>query len=188
MRRYETVWVVNGDLPDEEVKATTDKFTKIITSQGGTLVNIEEWGRRKLAYKIAGTLRGYYLLADFAGLPDTVKELERNFRIDDRVIRYLTVKKADQVDVAALEAEMAAKAQEAARAAAAAEAAAAKAAEAEAAKAEAAAAEAAEREASEAPSPAAASSEAEAAATPATETAETEPAAAEPAAAPEKEG
>jgi len=111
MRRYESVWVVNGDLPDEEVKATIDKFTKIIASHGGKLVSLAEWGRRKLAYKIQGTLRGYYVIADFAGQPATVKELERNYRIDDRIIRYLTVKKADRVDLAALEAEAAAKAQ-----------------------------------------------------------------------------
>jgi small subunit ribosomal protein S6 len=167
MRRYETVWVVNGDLPDEEVKATLDKFSKIITGQGGTLVNVEEWGRRKLAYKIAGTLRGYYFLADFAGQPGAVKELERNFRIDDRVIRYLTMKKADRVDPAALEAEIAAKAQEAARVAV---------------DAESAPGEAAEGEASSTPAPAAEASETEAAA-PAPE-----PTEAEPAAAPEKEG
>lgn len=119
MRRYETVWVVNGDLPDEDVKATIDKFTKIITNQGGTLVGVEEWGRRKLAYKIQGTFRGCYLMADFAALPPVVKELERNFRIDDRVIRYLTMMKSDQVDLVALETEIAAKAQQAARAAAA---------------------------------------------------------------------
>jgi small subunit ribosomal protein S6 len=107
MRRYETVWVVNGDLPDEEVKSTIDKFTTIITNQGGTLINLEEWGRRKLAYKIAGTLRGFYLIADFVGQPATVKELERNYRIDDRVIRYLTFKKADEVDMEAVQAEIA---------------------------------------------------------------------------------
>lgn len=133
MRRYETVWVVNGDLPDEDVKATIDKFTKVITGQGGTLVSVEEWGRRKLAYKIDGVLRGSYVIADFAGLPATVKELERNYRIDDRVIRYLTIKKSDKVDLAALEAEIAAKAQEAARIRAEAEKAAAAAASAEAA-------------------------------------------------------
>ncbi|MDI6854917.1 MAG: 30S ribosomal protein S6 [Deltaproteobacteria bacterium] len=107
MRRYETVWVVNGDLPDEEVKSTIDKFTGIIASQGGTLINLEEWGRKKLAYKIGNTLWGYYLIADFAGQPDTVKELERNYRIDDRIIRYLTFKKADQVKMEAVEAEIA---------------------------------------------------------------------------------
>jgi small subunit ribosomal protein S6 len=107
MRRYETVWVVNGDLPDEEVKSTIDKFTTIITNQGGTLINLEEWGRKKLAYKIGATWRGCYLKADFVGQPATVKELERNYRIDDRVIRYLTFKKTDEVDMEAVQAEIA---------------------------------------------------------------------------------
>jgi len=116
MRHYESVWVVHGELPDEEVKSTIDKFSKIITSQGGVLFRLEEWGRRKLAYKIGNTMRGYYILADFAGTPATVKELERNYRIDDRVIRYLTIKKADKVDVAARQAEARARAEAAAAA------------------------------------------------------------------------
>jgi small subunit ribosomal protein S6 len=111
MRRYESVWVVHGDLPDEEVKSTIDKFTRIISAAGGMLVGLDDWGRRKLAYKVKGTVRGYYLLADFAGTPATVKELERNYRIDDRIIRYHTVKKSDHVDLEALQAEIAARAQ-----------------------------------------------------------------------------
>ncbi len=114
MRRYESVWVVHGDLPDEEVKSAIDKFSRIITAAGGTLVGLDDWGRRKLAYKVKGTLRGYYLLADFAGTPATVKELERNYRIDDRIIRYHTVKKSDKVNLEALQAEIAARAQAAA--------------------------------------------------------------------------
>jgi small subunit ribosomal protein S6 len=110
MRRYESVWVVNGDLPDEEVKAAIDKFSRIITSQGGTLVGVDEWGRRKLSYKIQNTVRGYYVLADFAGTPETINELERNYRIDDRIIRYLTTKKSDKVTPEALQAEIAARA------------------------------------------------------------------------------
>ena len=114
MRRYESIWVVNGDLPDEEVKSAIDKFSKIISSQGGTVVGLDEWGRRKLSYKIQGTIRGYYVLADFAGTSETVKELERNYRIDDRIIRFLTTKKSDKVNLEALQAEIAAKAKAAA--------------------------------------------------------------------------
>jgi len=114
MRRYESVWVVNGDLPDEDVKAAIDKFTRIIAAQGGMLVGVDEWGRKKLAYKIKSASRGYYVLADFAGTPETVKELERNFRIDDRIVRFLTSKKSDQVNLEALQAEIEAKAQKAA--------------------------------------------------------------------------
>jgi small subunit ribosomal protein S6 len=118
MRRYESVWVVNGDLADEEVKATIDKFSRILTANEGTLVGMEEWGRKKLAFKIKGSPRGYYVLVDYAGTPATVKELERNYRIDDRIIRYLTSKKSDKVNLEALQAEIAAKAKAAAAAAA----------------------------------------------------------------------
>jgi small subunit ribosomal protein S6 len=114
MRRYESVWVVNGDLPDEEIQATIDKFSRIISSHGGTLVGLEEWGRKKLAYKILNTARGYYILVDYAGTPATVKELERNYRIDDRIIRFLTTKKSDNVNLEALQAEIDAKAKAAA--------------------------------------------------------------------------
>ena len=117
MRRYESVWVVNGDLADEEVKATIDKFSRILTANEGTLVGMEEWGRKKLAFKIKGSARGYYVLVDYAGTPATVKELERNYRIDDRIIRYLTSKKSDKVNLEALQAEIAAKAEAAAAAA-----------------------------------------------------------------------
>lgn len=108
MRRYESVWVVNGDLPDEEIKGTIDKFSRIISTQGGTLVRLEEWGRKKLAYRIQGVTRGYYVVVDYAGTPATVKELERNYRIDDRLIRSHTTKKSDKVNLEALEAEIAA--------------------------------------------------------------------------------
>ena len=117
MRRYESVWVMNGDLPDEDVKATVDKFTRILAGQEGILVSVEEWGRRKLAYKVQGTSRGFYVLVDYAGTPATVKELERNYRIDDRIIRSHTAKKSDKVNLEALQAEIAARAKAAASAA-----------------------------------------------------------------------
>ncbi len=110
MRRYESVWVMNGDLPDEDVKATVDKFTRILAGQEGILVSVEEWGRRKLAYKVQGTSRGFYVLVDYAGTPATVKELERNYRIDDRIIRSHTARKSDKVNLEALQAEIAARA------------------------------------------------------------------------------
>lgn len=114
MRRYESVFVINPDLTDEEVQAAINKFTGILTSQGATLLKLEEWGRRKLAYKIKKFTRGYYVLTDFAGQPEAVAELERNYKLDDRVIRFLTIKTSDRVDVAAIQAELAAKAQPAA--------------------------------------------------------------------------
>jgi len=109
MRRYESVFVINPDLMDTEIQATIDKFMGIISSQDATLFNREDWGRRKLAYKIQKFTRGYYVLTDFAGEPAAVAELERNYKLDDRIIRFLTIKTSDRVDVDAVKAELAAK-------------------------------------------------------------------------------
>ena len=125
MRRYESVWVVNGDLPDEEVKAGHRQVQPDHLRHRRHPGGVEEWGRKKLSYKVRGTARGYYVLVDYAGTPATVKELERNYRIDDRIIRFLTSKKSDKVNLEALQAEIAAKAKATAAATAAAAAAAA---------------------------------------------------------------
>jgi small subunit ribosomal protein S6 len=110
MNRYETIFVINPDLGEDEVQNVVTKFTGIISSQNGVQLKLEDWGRRRLAYKIDKFSQGYYVLADFAGSPAGVAELERNLKIDDRIIRFLSVKTGDNVNVEALQAEIAAKA------------------------------------------------------------------------------
>jgi len=110
MRRYETTFVINPDLGEEEIHATINKFTRIVDAQGGFLVKQDEWGRRRLAYKIGKYIHGYYVLIDFAGEGGALTELERNLKLDDRIIRFLSVKIGDQVNLEALQAELAAKA------------------------------------------------------------------------------
>ena len=109
MRRYETTFVINPDLGEEEIHATLNKFTRIVDAQGGFLVKQDEWGRRRLAYKIGKFTHGYYVLIDFAGEGAALAELERNLKLDDRIIRFLSVKIGDQVNLEALQAEIAAK-------------------------------------------------------------------------------
>jgi small subunit ribosomal protein S6 len=110
MNRYETIFVINPDLGEDEVQNVITKFTGIISSQNGVQLKLEEWGRRRLAYKIEKFSQGYYVLADFAGIPVGVAELERNLKIDDRIIRFLSVKTGENVNVEALQTEIAAKA------------------------------------------------------------------------------
>ena len=110
MNRYETIFVINPDLGEDEVQNVVTKFTGIISSQDGVQLKLEEWGRRRLAYKIDKFSQGYYVLADFAGMPAGVAELERNLKIDDRIIRFLSVKTGENVNVEALQLEIAAKA------------------------------------------------------------------------------
>jgi small subunit ribosomal protein S6 len=110
MNRYETIFIINPDLGEDEVQNVVAKFTGIIGSQDGVQLKLEDWGRRRLAYKIEKFSQGYYILADFAGMPAGVAELERNLKIDDRIIRFLSVKTGENVNVEALQMEIAAKA------------------------------------------------------------------------------
>jgi len=135
MRRYESVIIVDPDLPEEDRDGLFQKLTDLIAQNSGFLVDIDAWGNRKLAYEIRKKPRGFYARFDFCGTGAFVDELERNLRIDDRYLKYMTVLLDREVDLDALkaakaeaEAEKAAAKEAAAKEAAAKEAAAAKAA------------------------------------------------------------
>ena len=105
MRRYETVFIVTPDSSEEELQAVADKFRGVITAMNGKVAAYDEQGKKSLAYNIKKQSKGYYVLMDYLGHADVVAELERNMRLDDRILKYLTVKLADQVDPATVEAE-----------------------------------------------------------------------------------
>jgi len=108
LRRYETVIIVPADLPDDDIIILVDRYKSIITNQKGLVMKVEKWGKRKLAYEIKKHNRGFYVLIDFAGQSAVVAELERNLKIDDKILKFLTVKKIDQVNLEDLEKELAA--------------------------------------------------------------------------------
>ncbi len=119
MRRYETVVIVDPDVAEQERTELFDRFGKLIAGQSGYLVENDEWGSRKLAYPIKKKPRGFYLRLDYCGSGDLVTELERNLRIEDRILKYMTVLLEENPDVEALkeaaarkEAEKAAAAQQ----------------------------------------------------------------------------
>jgi small subunit ribosomal protein S6 len=105
MRRYETLFIVTPDSSDEELQAVADKFKGVITGMNGKVAAYDEQGKRSLAYNIKKQSKGHYVLLDYLGRADVVAELERHMRLDDRILKYLTVKLADQVDPATVEAE-----------------------------------------------------------------------------------
>jgi len=105
MRRYEVVFIVHPDLTDEEVKAVSDRYGDLIVAQKGTIIKTEDWGRRKLAYDIKKQSKGAYFLIDFYGPGQMIKEIERNFNIDDKILRFLTVKISDAFDPSMLDQE-----------------------------------------------------------------------------------
>ena len=91
-KHYETIFILVPTLKEEETKANVEKFTNIISSNG-EVIKVDEWGKRKLAYEINKAAEGYYVYVEFNAEGDFVKELERNYKISDSVMRYLVVKK-----------------------------------------------------------------------------------------------
>ena len=92
MKRYETIYIVNPNLDADSLSEVVAKFSDLIEKLKGSLFKVQEWGKRKLAYEVKRFDKGYYVMLDFCGLPDTVRELERNLKLDDRILKYLTVK------------------------------------------------------------------------------------------------
>ena len=155
MRRYEQIVILDSDLSEDERSPVFNRLKELIPQYKGFLIDIDEWGQKKLAYDIKKKPRGYYAQVNFCGFGDLVDEMERFFRIDDRILKYMTVLLDKEADVEAIKAEMAEKeAQKAEAVAKAAEEQARKAAE------KAAAAAAAEAEAAEAAAKTAATEEA----------------------------
>jgi small subunit ribosomal protein S6 len=99
MRRYETIVIVDPDLGEEQRGPVFDKIRELIPQKGGLLVEIDEWGGRKLAYEIKKKPRGYYARVDFCGSGGLVSEMERQFRIDDRVMKYMTILLDEDADM-----------------------------------------------------------------------------------------
>lgn len=124
MRRYETILMVDPDLGEEARGPVFDRIRELIPQKGGLLVEFDEWGSRKLAYEIKKKSRGYYVRLDFCGGGDLVNEMERQFRIDDRVMKYMTILLDEQADMERIQEAMTQAKAEAASAAAESEAAA----------------------------------------------------------------
>ncbi|ATW26232.1 30S ribosomal protein S6 [Candidatus Formimonas warabiya] len=95
MRAYEAMYIIRPDFDEEKVQATMEKYSSLIQNNGGELVKVDLWGKRRLAYEINKLREGFYVLAKFNGAPETPAELERNFKISDDVIRYLIVKEGE---------------------------------------------------------------------------------------------
>jgi len=90
MKNYETVFILNPVLSEEQMKDTVEKFVKVLTDNGAEVVNEEQWGLRKLAYPIQHKSTGFYNLVEFTATPELVDKLETEYRRDEAIMRFLT--------------------------------------------------------------------------------------------------
>lgn len=91
MRHYETVFIADPDIPPDVQQTLFEKARTLISGNAGELVNFDEWGNKRLAYEIRKKQRGHYVRLDYCGTGSTVSSLENAFRIDERVLKFMTV-------------------------------------------------------------------------------------------------
>jgi small subunit ribosomal protein S6 len=107
MRRYETFIILDPELSEDQRSLVLDRVKEQIPQQGGLLAFIDEWGARRLAYEIKKREQGYYVRFDFCATGAVVDEMERFFRIDDRVLKYMTVLTDTNPDIDSIKEEIA---------------------------------------------------------------------------------
>ena len=96
MQLYETIYIVKQDLDNKALKDLEEKYDNLLKLSKAIIEYKENWGLRNLAYKIKNYKKGYYYMIVFNGEKESVSELERNFRIDENIIRFLT-SRADNI-------------------------------------------------------------------------------------------
>jgi small subunit ribosomal protein S6 len=98
MRKYETFFIIDPDLTEEAFNLASEKLKGIVTTNGGVVLTYVPWGKKKLAYPVKKRNQGLYILMEYGGGPQLVAELERNMRLDERVLKFITVKLEDRFD------------------------------------------------------------------------------------------
>jgi len=92
MNNYETIFVIDASLSEEEINSISDKFTGLIAANG-TTESVDVWGKRRLAYPIDYKTEGYYVLVNFSSEAEFITELERVYNITDGVLRTIVIRK-----------------------------------------------------------------------------------------------
>lgn len=91
LRAYETFFILKSSLSDDEVTAIVDKIKGVIAEEGGEVVAVDNWGKKKLAYVVQKERKGIYIVIHFKGPGKSIFEIERNYRITEAIIKYMTI-------------------------------------------------------------------------------------------------
>ena len=105
-REYETIYILRPNTANEGVAEVNTRIKGIIEGMGGKILKVDNWGKRRLAYEVAKERKGIYLYWQYLAQPGVVEETERNLRMLDSVIRYLTTKVDENIDVGARPTEL----------------------------------------------------------------------------------
>lgn len=93
MNKYEVLYILGADLDETVKNAQVEKYSALVTQNGGEVEDVNKWGNKKFAYEIGGKSEGYYVLMTFTANPDLPQEMERQMKISDEVVRCMIVRK-----------------------------------------------------------------------------------------------
>jgi len=92
LREYEVMYIIKPNFEEDKYTEIIEKYNALIQANGGEILKVEPWGKRRLAYEIQKLREGYYVLLRINGEPELPRELERNFKIADEIMRYLVIR------------------------------------------------------------------------------------------------
>lgn len=98
MRHYETIYIINPNLADDNYKSVIAKFNEIIERHKGIILEVQEWGTQRMAYDVRKFDKGSYVLVEFCADAGLTSDFERDLKLDDRILLFQTVKLADSAD------------------------------------------------------------------------------------------
>lgn len=94
MNKYESIIIINPNCTDEAINALVNRFTGLI-NENGKVESVENMGKKRLAYEVNKNKEGFYIVFNFDASPDSIEELQRNYRITDDIIKFMIIKKDD---------------------------------------------------------------------------------------------
>ncbi len=97
MRRYETIFIAHPDLSEEDQNQLLERIRTLMTNLKAEIIRLDDWGQKRLSYEIRKNNRGHYYLMDYLAAPEVVREWERTLRLNDRILKFQTVKLSDEV-------------------------------------------------------------------------------------------
>lgn len=100
MRNYELIYIIKTSVDAEQIPTVVEKYKQLLEANGGEIVKLDEWGKRRLAYEVDKNREGYYVLMNFKSSTDACKELERILRIDEKILKYLVVRLEEEKVIA----------------------------------------------------------------------------------------
>ena len=98
MKHYETLYIISPELGDEDYKAVVAKHKDLIEKEKGVIIKLDEWGKRRLAYELKKFDQGFYVVMNYCGAAGITAEVARALKLDDKVLKYQTIKVGDNVN------------------------------------------------------------------------------------------